>query len=108
MILWRPPLKILIYLIYITLLFLSTIMCIVHDEQWNECSKKQCNAMYTAALCVKCILVCSMLPFTFLQVTNPPIDPIREKIVMSLVRQCYFVTQCMLYIFFPGSTMEEN
>lgn len=53
-----------------------------------------------------------MLLFFFLQVTNPPIDPIREKIVMSLVRQCYLaachsnLNACQT--FFSGSAMEEG
>lgn len=39
-----------------------------------------------------------MFPSFLLQVTNPPIDPIREKIVMSLVRQWYLVIQTSMHI----------
>lgn len=54
--------------------------------------------MCTAALCFVYTNVFNVACFFFLQVTNPPIDPIREKIVMSLVRQCYLVTQTSMHV----------
>ena len=59
-----------------------------------SCSKKLSVQLW----CIYCTLVFLMFPSFLLQVTNPPIDPIREKIVMSLVRQWYFVIQTSLHV----------